>query len=103
MYVSSPPATEIWVRLLKMQCTSMQVSRRVLFRQDESFLLIPATKGMEIRTTALFNYFHFVRKYGEVNDLNSRYEEDGIHKGIQNVCLLTPVRKRGAGTFPQRT
>ncbi len=24
------PATEIWVRLLKMQCTSMQVSRRVL-------------------------------------------------------------------------
>ena len=67
------------------------------FRQDESFLLIPATKGMEIRTTALFNYFHFVRKYGEVNDLNSRYEEDGIHKGIQNVCLLTPVRKKGSG------
>ena len=32
-----------------------------------------------------------------MNDLNSRYEEDGIHKGIQNVCLLTPVRKKGSG------
>lgn len=67
------------------------------FRQDESFLLIPATKGMEIRTTALFNYFHFVRKYGEVNDLDNRHEEDGIRKGVQNICLLTPVRKKGSG------
>ena len=67
------------------------------FRQDESFLLIPATKGMEIRTTALFNYFHFVRKYGEVNDLDNRHAEDGIRKGVQNICLLTPVRKKGSG------
>lgn len=67
------------------------------FRQDESFLLIPATKGMEIRTTALLNYFHFVRKNGEVNDLDNRHAEDGIRKGVQNICLLTPVRKKGSG------
>lgn len=53
--------------------------------------------GMEIRTTALLNYFYFVRKYGEVNDLDNRHAEDGIRKGVRNVCLLTPVRKKGSG------
>lgn len=69
-----------------------------MFNLDDKFSLIEGS-GKELRTIALNNYFSFVEKYGEMYTEHGASTREVFEEGIKQVCLLTPIKKKGAGNI----
>lgn len=69
-----------------------------MFNLDDKFSLIEGS-GKELRTIALNNYFSFVEKYGEMYTEHGASTREVFEEGIKQVCLLTPIKKKGTGNI----